>query len=79
VDAGLRLRRIKDKFRLPAFLGYCVVAVNRELSKRLPIRRDAITEHDGIHRVSDRRDGQRRQESNDNRTLQEMFNSVSQS
>ena len=79
VRAGLGLRLIKDEFRLAVFLGYRVVAVHCELSKGLAIGRYAITKHDVIHAVSDRRDGGRGDESDDDQALQKMLDSVSQS
>jgi hypothetical protein len=53
VDAGLRLRRIKDEFGLAVFLLNRVVTVYRELAEGLAIGRDAITEANIVHGVAD--------------------------
>src|ERR1039458_7494134 len=55
VDTGLRLRWIEDEFGLAAFLLHRVVARDRDLSKRLAIRRDAIAEHNVVYGVGERR------------------------
>jgi len=78
VDADLRFRRIEDELRLAAFLLDRIVAGDRDLSVGLAIGCDAITEHSVIDCVSERRDSQRRGESHNRQSLQEMLDSGSQ-
>ena len=54
VDAGPRLGRMKDELSLPAFLRYRVVAVHRDLSVGLAIRRDPVAEHSEVHGIGQR-------------------------
>jgi len=65
MDAGLRLRWIKDEFSLAVFLLNRVVAVYGELAERLAIGRDAITEGkvvDGVADQPDTENGRKRDE-----------------
>ncbi len=78
VDAGLRLRRIENEFRLAAFLLHRVVARDCDLSERLAIRRDAITEHRIVHGVGERRHAECGRDPDDEQSLQEMLDSGSQ-
>jgi hypothetical protein len=50
---------VEDKLRFAAFLGDGVVAVHRDLTKRITILRDPKTEHKRICRVSERGDAER--------------------
>ena len=60
MDAGLRLRRLKDELSLAAFLLDRIVAGNRDLPERLPVFSYAIAEHDIVHSVCERRYAERR-------------------
>lgn len=69
MDAGLRHRWIEDELSLAAFLLHSIVAVHGELSEGLAIGRDAIAEHNVVDGVRDRRDGERRQQSDNDQSL----------
>ena len=45
VDTDPRLRRIKQEFRLSAFLQYCVVVLHYDRAVRIPVRRHTKAEH----------------------------------
>jgi len=78
VDAGLRFRWIEEEYGLAAFLRHRIVAGDRDLSERLPIRCDSIAEHGVIPGIRKRRRAQRARESNHDQSLQKLFDSPAQ-
>jgi len=75
IDAGLRLGRVEDEFRLAAFLRYRVVAGDSDLSVGLAIGGDPVAEHGVVDRVGQGRHDQRGREPNHDHSLQPMFDS----
>ncbi len=78
VDAGLRLRGIKEKFCLAILLRDRVIAGDRDLSVGTAIRGDAIAEHAVVHNVCQDRETERGRKANYDHALQNMFESGSQ-
>ena len=74
MDAGLRLRRIKDELSLAVFLQHCIVARDRDLAEGLAVRRDSVAENKVVRGVRNYGEAESRQKGGGRASKQQMTN-----
>ena len=74
MDAGLRLRRIKDELSLAVFLQHCIVARDRDLAEGLAVRRDSVAENKVVRGVRKYGEAESRQKGGGRASKQQMTN-----